>query len=185
MDIDGWAGLAPSVAASWELFRKDAFSLSPVLEFQYFGLSENGRVSETTTTTYYYTPIQHPEFGSVAGATKTDAASVRTSVDLDLYVLSLGLQADWKVLDCFSVYGGFGPTVTLAGLESSCNGASARSHQGVMGLYAALGATCHVTDAWSLSAGVRYDMAFREVRDRNVKQELDGMGATLKIAYAF
>lgn len=184
-DISLGDGLSPAIFGAYELYTKDALSLSLTAGFQYFSLDSSDALRTTTVVETYYKPVRHPEFGSVLGGTSTSVSVSGIDFDMDLYVVDLGIRADYAVIPDLSVYANAGTTLNFSDASVRVNGASASSHDFIVGVFASAGIEYHIWRGISVAADVRYDMAFDEVDVRLAEQELDGFGASLKVVYSF
>ena len=74
--------LAPVFFGGFTFLRKDALSLSAIVDFQYYSFDTSAKMDTLTVTTTYYTPVNHPEFGSVVGAEDSATSSLKAKAEL-------------------------------------------------------------------------------------------------------
>lgn len=183
--VDFSDSLAPMLFGGFSFYKGDSITLSAVAGFQYFSFDNSTDVGSTTTISYRYTAVNHPEFGTVEGDTSSESDSFKAKAELDLYVLDLGLRGDLATTDRFSVYASVGPTFNFTDFKTKANGVSKSSDECIIGCYAQAGLSFSITKAVAVAADIRYDVAFDEAETRFAKQELDGVGASLKVVFSF
>ena len=104
---------------------------------------------------------------------------------MDLYILDIGLKADYAFNESFELFAVCGPTLTFADTESTVDGRHDSDDDFIFGLYAGIGAAYWFNEKVGLSCEFRYDAAFEKVETKDIKQELDGFGGALKLLFAF
>ncbi|MCQ2402784.1 MAG: hypothetical protein MJ202_03555 [Lentisphaeria bacterium] len=190
--------MAPAIGLSKNVWVKDALDLDLVIGFQAFELDSaahfGGKGAKLDTYDYYV----YAGNSFVVNNLKMDASAKRipavnamgkAKMDMNLYVLDLGLSLGSNFDNGARVFVAAGPTLTLTDLNSSAYAGASHRHDDstdlTLGCYAAAGADFWFTEAVGLAAELRYDLAFGQVKTRFVKQNLDGFGGQLKLKYRF
>ena len=185
MDVETIDCFGPVLSLEYGVWQSDAVTLSVIGDFQYFWLNNSRHVNGVSTETYSYTPVNNPEFGSVIGDIHSFGDRFKAKMDMDLYILDLGLKADYAFNESFDIYAACGPTLTFADTDSKVDGRHDSDEDFIFGFYAGVGATYWFNEKVGVACEVRYDAAFDKVETKDIKQELDGFGGALKLVIAF
>ena len=185
MDVETIDNFGPVLSLEYGIWQKDAITLSLIGEFQYYWLNNSRHVNGLSTETHSYTSVNHPEFGPTPSEVYTFGDRFKAKVDMDLYILDLGLKGSYDFSESFGIFAAVGPTLTFADTESKVDGRHDSDEDFIFGLYAGLGATYWFNEKVGLSCEVRYDAAFEKVETKDIKQDLDGFGGALKLLIAF
>lgn len=185
MDVETIDSFGPVISLEFGLLQKEAITLSLIGGFQYYWLNNSRHVNGISTESHSYTSVTHPEFGPAQGEVFTFGDRFKARVDMDLYILDLGLKADYAFSESFELFAVCGPTLTFADTESKVDGRHDSDEDFVFGIFASAGAAYWFNEKIGLSCEVRYDAAFDKVETKDIKQELDGFGGALKLLIAF
>jgi opacity protein-like surface antigen len=186
MDVESIDCFGPVISLEFGVWQKEAITLSVIGDFQYYCLDNSRRINGSTTETHSYTPVgEHSSFGSVIGDIYTFGDSFKAKVDMDLYILDLGLKADYAFSESFELFASFGPSVAFVDTESKVNDRHDSDEDFIFGLYANVGMAYWFSEKIGISCEIRYDTAFEKVETKDIKQELDGFGGALKLLIAF
>ena len=147
-------------------------------------------------------PITFPP--QARGTSATTATTVNLESDLNLYVLSLGVNGN-MVSDRFTVNFSGGPTLNIANFETdigqttvwtapndpldgtvvSSTGDSDDELDLIIGLYGTVGIEFFFTERLGVSAEYRYDFLFDEVSTSHAEMDLGGYSGSLLFIYHF
>ncbi len=185
MDVETIDNFGPVLSLEYGIWQKEAVTLSLIGGFQYYWLNNSRHVNGVSTESHFYTSVNHPEFGPTPSEVYTFGDRFKAKVDMDLYILDLGLKADYAFSESFEIFAAFGPTLTFADTESKVDGRHDSDEDFIFGIYAGIGAAYWFNEKIGLSCEVRYDAAFEKVETKDIKQELDGFGGALKLLIAF
>lgn len=185
MDVETIDCFGPVLSLEYGVWQKEAITLSIIGSFQYYWLNNSRHVNGLSTESHTYTSVNHPEFGSAQGEVYTFGDRFKAKMDMDLYVLDLGLKADYAFSESFELFAACGPTLTFADTESKVDGRHDSDEDFIFGIYAGVGAAYWFNEKIGVSCEVRYDAAFDKVETKDVKQDLDGFGGMLKLLIAF
>jgi len=211
-DLDDTAdAMAPVLGIEKALWVRDALTLSVASNLQYYQLDGGGADSESFSAGWYQhtwlpggagiipTPVSGP-FTELSSGT---SASVRNDMELDLFVLDLGVKAAFAVCRWFGGYGAFGPSLNFSDLETSQRESAQWNKVGAPGTdsytlkhtdddqsltvggYAAFGLQFAVTDRIGIAAEYRYDIATDDVSTSQASVDLDGSSAQVKLTVKF
>ena len=191
--------MAPVVELSKNIWAQNALDLDMVIGFQAFDLDSaahfDGKGAFLDVYDYYvyagrgnYVVNDVKMDASAKGIPVVDATG-KTKMDMNLYVLDLGLSLGSNFDNGARVFLVAGPTLTLSDLNSTAYSGAIRRHDDstdlTLGCYASVGADFWFSEVIGLSAEFRYDKAFSQVKTHYVKQDLDGFGGQLKLKYRF
>ncbi|MBP5672983.1 MAG: outer membrane beta-barrel protein [Victivallales bacterium] len=185
MDVESIDCFGPVLSLEYGIWQKDAVTLSLIGGFQYYHLDNSRHINAYATETHSFMPVNNPQFGSVIGNVSTLGDVFKAKMDMDLFILDLGLKAAYSLNESFDLFVTVGPTLTIADTESKVDGHHDSDDDCILGLYASAGAAWWFSEKISLSCEVRYDTAFEKVETKDIKQELDGFGGALKLLIAF
>ena len=185
LDVETLDSFGPVLSIETSLWQKEAFSLSAIADFQYYKLDNSRHINSTSTETHSFTPVNNPDFGSTIGSANTWNDAIKAKMDMDLYILDLGLKADYAFSESFGLFAAFGPTLTFADTDSKVDGRHDSDEDFIFGLYAGAGAAYWFNEKMGISCEIRYDAAFEKVETKAIKQDLDGFGGALKLLIAF
>ena len=198
--------LAPALGFSLGLAQQDNLEFNLVANLQYFSLDSASR--RNSFSGIEYTRLQSVMFGIPSGAeydepygvtnyTSYLSGNARTTFDLDLYVLDLGVSANYIFQNGLQAYIAAGASLSLADMESSSysrvgdSGVLARQRgrdndiDYIFGYYASIGAAYWITEQVGLSLELRKDEGFKKADTKYVKQDLDAYGGILKCVFRF
>ena len=210
-DVDTSSSFAPVLGVERRLSIDDNRVISLVGNLQYHHVQSSGSSTPNVSGAQYFYDNLTQTFLTVSGATFPDpvpgtlnTASVRSSMEMDLFQFDLGLKAATNNANGnFDYYIAAGPTLAIASTDSSLtesaswtNAASGlsesysqrHSDNGIsmaVGVYGALGVEYRVDKNWSLGLEGRYDAAFSKIGNDLAKLDLNGPSLQLKVIYAF
>lgn len=185
MDIETIDCFGPVISLEYGIWQKEALTLSLIGDFQYYCLDNSRRINGTTTETHTFTAVQHSDFGSATGNIYVLGGNFKAKMDMDLYILDLGLKGDYAFSESFEIFAAVGPTLTFADTESKVDGRNDSDEDFIFGLYAGAGMAYWFNEKIGLSCEIRYDAAFEKVETKDIKQDLNGFGGALKLLIAF
>ncbi len=185
MDVETIDCFGPVLSLEYGIWQKEALSLSVIGGFQYYWLNNSRHVNGVSKESHFYTSVNHPEFGPTPSEVYTFGDRFKAKVDMDLYILDLGLKADYAFSESFELFAACGPTLAFADTESKVDGRHDSDEDFIFGIYAGVGAAYWFNEKIGLSCEVRYDAAFEKVETKDIKQELEGFGGALKLLIAF
>ena len=185
MDVETIDSFGPVLSLEYGVWQKEALTLSVIGGLQYYYLGNSRHINGLSTTTYSYTPVLHPEQGSVIGDVIATGNRLKARMEMDLYILDLALKADYAFSESFELFAVCGPTLTFADTDSKVDGRHDSDEDFIFGLYAGAGAAYWFNEKVGLSCEIRYDKAFEKAETKDVKQDLDGLGGALKLLIAF
>ena len=199
--------LAPALGFSLALAQQDNIEFSLVANLQYFSLDSASRHNafaggnEYTRLANVINGVAGAEYDEPYGSlnyTSHLSGSAKTKFDLDLYVLDLGLSANYIFQSGLQAYIAAGPSLSLADMESSSFSrvgsaggalASARGRDNdidyIFGYYASIGASYWISEQVGLSLELRKDEGFKKAATKYAKQDLDAYGGMLKCIFRF
>lgn len=206
--------LSPVLGVEMPFYNKERMTLSAVVNFQFFDFDTavssagNAGAQEYTETFSLIAP-----FGGTVGVdsyvpsdiwpnSKVDSnylsASGKSTFDMQLYVLDLGLKMAYAFNNGLEANLAFGPSLSLADMESSSysmlrNGGTvldsrkARDNdlEYIFGAYVALGASYWIDERYGLAFDLRYDEAFNHANTQLADLNLDSWSGMLKFLFRF
>lgn len=185
MDVETMDSFGPVLSLEYGIWQKDAITLSVVGGFHYYCLDNSRHMNGLYTETHSFTPVNNPQFGSVVGGVSSLNSVFSAKMEMNLYILDLGLKAGYDFSESFGLFAALGPTLTFADTESKVDGRHDSDEDFIFGLYAAAGAAYWFNEKIGVSCEVRYDAAFEKVETKDIRQDLDGFGGALKLLIAF
>lgn len=199
-DVDGGDCFSPSIGVSWQVWGKEALTVSVVAGFQYYDIDGSTGAGYGAEYSTYQTKIPGIPMAPERDPHETDylTGSAKADMDMALYVLDLGVRSDYAVCDKLSLFASLGPSLSVADMESSssisvsANGGSLASSrvsdastEFIFGVYASAGVQYMFTERIGASLEVRYDEGFNKASTQIASQDLDGFGGMLKLVFAF
>ncbi|OGV79555.1 MAG: hypothetical protein A3K19_02685 [Lentisphaerae bacterium RIFOXYB12_FULL_65_16] len=220
-EVDNSDKFAPIIGFRYDLTPECKLGLGVVGNLQYYRLDIGaGTMSGTAVAPggfsveqYQHWPIDASPGTLTPGAPLVGPAmpgttfSARNQLDMDLYVLDIGLDVRATV-DRVNFTLAAGPTLTIADAESSQKQQASWEEQGgspgvglpagsytdkssdsdtdfLLGAYAALGVTLDVTTSWSVGVEYRYDYVSEDAGTRQAELDLSGSSGILRVGYRF
>ena len=191
------------LGGSYTLSEQDSLRISLVADFQYFQ-NDSGRYSNYSGS---YSVEQFvavrpvggaaslaPQGQAISGASMSNGAA-KMSMEMDLYVLDLGVSVAYEFENSLALSLAAGPTLSYADIDSSCRalGSSLRGsykqtdndNEFEYGYYVSAGASYWFNERYGLSAELRYDKSFGDVGTRYVSQNLDAFGGNIAFLLRF
>ena len=184
-NVEAEDSLGLLVSLGYKFYKGEKITFSAIGNFQYFEISNAFKLRDSSVTTYTYIPILHPDFGTVNGDSYKSYETAKAKINLDMYVLDLGIQADYALTDSINIFAATGPSVTFTDMDSKVDDVHDSDNDVIFGMYASLGLGCQLTEHIGLSCEIRYDVAFDEAETKLAKQEIDGLGGNLKLLFSF
>ena len=185
MGVEAIDCFGPVLSLEYGIWQKDAITLSLIGEFQYYWLNNSRHINGRSTETHSYTSVNHPEFGPTPSEVYTFGDRFKAKVDMDLYILDIGLKSSYDFSESFGIFAAVGPTLTFADTESKVDGRHDSDEDFIFGVYAGVGMTYWFNEKVGISCEVRYDAAFEKVETKDIKQDINGFGGALKLLIAF
>lgn len=191
--------IAPIVGFEYALSQSESFTLNLAANFQYFHMdsaSRGGKFSGSESAEVY--PFYDGSIGPYALSNGKGegmmGGAAKTTMDMDLYVLDLGVSVDYEFENSLVLSLAAGPSVTLADIDSSSRsgssfGGSRSKHDDDIefeyGYYISGGIAYWFSEKYGISFDLRYDKAFGEVGTKYVSQNLDAWSGQLQFLIRF
>jgi len=149
-------------------------------------------------------PPPGPYYTNVGLVDARTSLMVENELELDLYVLDLGLKAAYWPKPAFNFYGAAGPSLTLSDLEteqvesgswfpipSTNDGGAYRESRSdselklILGGYVALGTEYRITECLGIAAEYRYDLTAEDAETAHAELDLESGSGQVRLIYSF
>jgi len=178
----------------YAITQNESLSLNLAANFQYFMVDSAGgsTVGGSSSTQTY--PIVNGSIGPMGWASQHDysvsGGSVRTDMDMELYVFDLGLSVAYEFENSIVLSLAAGPSLSLADINTSAKASGARTkHDDDLefeyGFYVSGGIAYWFSEKMGVAFDLRYDNAFGEVGTKYVSQNLDAVSGQLQVLFRF
>lgn len=191
--------LSPVLSASSLVWQDDNFTVEAIANFQFFNMNTNQYAQATERFRYFETRwinnkammgiTADNQFATVINPKYSELAVARNdgkiSFDLQLYVLDLGLKANYTFADNFDIFAAAGPSLSIADMESHSYAHSDNDTEWILGFYASVGGNYMFTESLGLSLEARYDEAFKHANTHYGNLNLDSWSTLAKLNFLF
>ena len=182
------------VGFEYALTQNESISLNFAANFQYFMLDSAGGGSVSGGSTTYTYPIVLGSLGPIGWPSQNSygpaAGSVKTEMDLELYVFDLGVSLEYEFENSIVLSLAAGPSLSIADINTSAKASGARTRhdddlETEFGFYVSGGIAYWFSEKMGVSFDLRYDNAFGEVGTKYVSQNLDAVSGQLQVLFRF